>query len=67
MNGAVEFARIFGAVLFANLLTVAFVYALHQFTRAERTGTEDGAGGHVGTVVMVLAFLLVAMIVGFAG
>lgn len=62
MDGLVEFYRLLGAVLAANLLTAAFIYAVVQYSKLEREGREklpgQGAGQHLATMIFVCAFLL---------
>lgn len=36
----IDFWTVFGAVLGANLLTVAFVWGLREYSRHEQAGTE---------------------------
>jgi hypothetical protein len=59
-----DFYRLMGAVLAANLLTVAFVWALMGYTRLEKEGREKQAGGgYISTMLFVfgaLAFSAIA-------
>lgn len=63
MNGPIaEFWRLATAVLFANLLTVAFVWACWNLARLDREGRDklpgQGRGLYLALVVMVFGFLL---------
>jgi len=63
------FARIFAPVLFANLCTVAFVWACVQYSKREQAGTEKepGSGGYLSTIVTVLGVLMLFGYVAFYG
>ena len=54
-----DFYAAMGPVLAANLLTVAFVYAMVQFSRREKNGTDKERGSivYLLAVVMVFGFL----------
>lgn len=63
------FARVFAPVLFANLCTVAFVWACVQYSKREQAGTEKepGSGGYLSTIVTVCLFLLATLYIAFYG
>ncbi len=53
-----DFYRLMGAVLVANLLTVAFVWALMRYTRLEAEGRERQSGGpYLSVLILVFAAL----------
>ena len=64
--GFVEFYKLMGAVLLANMLTVVFVWAAWNYRRLEREGREktkgSGAALYLFWFVAVLALLLGAVI-----
>lgn len=64
MNGpAWDFFRLMGAVLAANLLTVAFVWAAMSYSRREQEGREKqpGVGVYLGVMILVFGFLAVGL------
>jgi fatty acid desaturase len=64
-----EFARVFAPVLFANLCTVAFVWACVQYSKREQAGLEGqpGSGGYLSTIVAVMLFGLAGIYVAIYG
>lgn len=60
MSGpAWDFFRLMGAVLAANMLTVAFVWAAMSYSRREQEGREKepGVWVYLGVILMVFGFL----------
>lgn len=60
--GFVEFYKLMGAVLLANMLTVVFVWAAWNYRRLEREGREKqrGSGATLYLVCMAVVPLVVA-------
>jgi hypothetical protein len=58
-----EFMRLATPVLFANFLTVFFVYGIISYDRMERAGQTEGSAG-LGKILLALIPLLV-MLYGF--
>lgn len=52
-----DFAMIIGAVLFANLLTVSFVYGATLLTKSENANMA----GMIATIMPIAVFLLVML------
>lgn len=56
-----DFITIYSAVLFANLLTVGFVWSVMNLARQETAGRHDGYGIYLGVFLMVGFFLVVGI------
>jgi len=59
LQGISDFYILMGAVLAANLLTIAFAWGAWNYSRLEQEGREKlpGAGQYLSAVILVLAFL----------
>lgn len=67
----IDFYRLMGAVLAANLLTAGFIYAAIQYSKLEREGREklpgQGAGQHLATMIFVALMLVGAVFLATSG
>lgn len=56
MEAFTDFYRLAGAILVANLLTAAFIWAAVKYAQRERAGAPEGGGTlYLLTMVVVLA------------
>lgn len=65
----IDFWTVFGAVLGANLLTVAFVWGLREYSRHEQAGTAGQSSSHAAAIAILLplAFGAGALYLAFGG
>jgi len=58
-----EFFKLMSVILFANILTVAFVYGMYMWTWHEKNGSVKSARatGHIASILLVFGFLVAGL------
>jgi hypothetical protein len=63
ISGTVDFFKAMSPILFANLLTVTFIYCFGKITQLEQKGEEEGRLTYLWLLVLVFVFMLYGLYV----